>query len=80
MENSEGAEKAKTLVYSIELVDLYLTSNVKSMDIYDSEIALPFQITGSGTKKLFYYMDDNLLAEEEITSTNVYSHTFRVPM
>lgn len=80
VENSEGAEKAKTLVYSIELIDLYLTSNVKSMDIYDSEIALPFQITGSGTKKLFYYMDDNLLAEEEITSTNVYSHTFRVPM
>ena len=80
VENSEGAEKAKTLVYSIELIDLYLTSNVKSMDIYNSEIALPFQITGSGTKKLFYYMDDILLAEEEITSTNVYSHTFRVPM
>lgn len=80
VENSEGAEKAKTLIYSIELIDLYLTSNVKPMDIYNSEIALPFQITGSGTKKLFYYMDDVLLAEEEITSTNVYSHTFRVPM
>ena len=80
VENSEGSTKAKTLVYSIELVDLYLTSNIKAMDIYDSEVSLPFEITGSGTKKLYYYMDNELLAEEEITSTNKYSHTFRVPM
>ena len=76
--NTEG--KTKSLVYSVEYIDLYLTTNVKSMDIYNSETAIPFQITGSGTKKLYYYMDDVLLDEEEVVSTNVYSHTYRVPM
>ena len=75
-----NSETTATLTYSIELVDLYLTSNIKPMDIYNSETTLPFQITGSGTKTLYYYMDDELLASEEITSTNVYSHTFRIPM
>ena len=76
--NSEGKEK--TLAYSIELVDLYLTCDVKQMAIYDSETSIPFQITGSGTKKIYFLMDDEEIATDEITSTNNYKYTYRVLM
>jgi len=78
VENSES--NSKTLAFSIEVVNLYLTTNVKDMDTYFSETAIPFTITGPGTKLMHYIIDDEEIASEEVTSTTQLAHSYRVPM
>lgn len=78
VENSDG--KQKTLTYSISVINLQLTTNFKSMDIYTSDTSFAFVIIGSGTKTLHYLMDGNELYNEEITSTNKLAYSYKIPM
>ena len=78
VENSDG--KQKTLTYSISVINLSLTTNFKSMDIYTSDTSFAFVIIGSGTKTLHYLMDGNELYNEEITSTNKLAYSYKIPM
>lgn len=80
VENSEGTDRAKSLAYSIEVVNLYLTTNIKAMDTYFSEVGIPFTITGPGIKTLHYIMDNKEIAFEEIDSKTQLAHIFKVPM
>lgn len=78
VENSDG--KSKTLTYSINIINLSLTTNFKAMDIYTADTSFAFVIIGSGTKTIHYLMDDIEIAQEEITSTNKLAYSFKIPM
>lgn len=82
IENSEGPEKAKSLSYEIEVVNLYLTTSVKEMDTYFTDTSIPFTITGPGKKTIYYYLDDNETpyAEETLEFKEQLFHSFKVPM
>lgn len=78
VENSEN--DTATLTYQINVISLSLSTNFKDMDIYSSDVNFSFVITGAGTKTLHYLMDGKELNTEEITNTNKFAHTYKIPM
>ena len=78
VENSEN--DTKPLNYQIEIVNLQLTTNFKSMSIYSSDVDFAFVIVGSGEKTIHYLMDGVEIDSEVLTNTNKLAHTYKIPM
>ena len=63
----------KVLVYTINVVDISLTSSFDATKAYSSSIAFPYRVTGRNiSKTMYFYIDGNLYDTVDIgTSHNV---------
>lgn len=77
IENSEGAEKAKELRWQITLVDLTISTSVAPMTTQSTEVLIPIEIQGTGTKTIRYYLDGKEINHETVTVDNV---PYRLPV
>ena len=77
IENSEGEEKAKELRWQITLVDLTISTSVAPMTTQSTEVLIPIQIQGTGTKTIRYYLDGEEINHETVTVDNV---PYRLPV
>ena len=78
VKNSQN--KTAELIYQINIINLSLEDKVVNLDKYYNSFNFNFVIYGDGDKKIYYYMDNELIGYEELYSSGEKAHTFTVPM
>lgn len=75
VENSEGNNR--TLTYNVNVMVLAITSTFPEMGLYtnDATVSIPYVLTGSGDKKVSFFLNETTLKTETI-STSGKSHTY----
>ena len=76
VENSEGS--SKTLAYTVNVLALAVTTTVPEMSLYSGAVAMPYTVTGQGSKTVHFVMDGRELGTEVVETSGI-SRTFGIP-
>lgn len=66
---SDVYNNSKTIIYTINVTSLYLSSTFDSSLTYTGDIIFSYIAVGEVSKKMFFFLDDNLLGTVDVTSS-----------